>query len=269
MAYTCAVPGINLADYSKGPLQRGWGNPCSGTMARVQLTVAAVSVDTRLAELVGLIMRANERDGYRYRAVDTGAYNCRKIAGTDTWSNHAWGAAVDCNWQSNPFTAALQTDRPAWEIDRWARYGWAWGGKYTGKKDAMHSEFMGTPAQAQAALVLARKELGSTTAATPTGGFLMALTDAQQLRLLEWADKGLYSLANVRENTDRLPAIHAAVDQLRWGVLDESQGLRVAVAGLYARLADGAEITAEELAAVIPEGLAGAVVDELQRRQTS
>lgn len=180
MAYVCAVPGINLADYSKDAQQRGWGSPCSGTMARVQLTVAAVSVDTRVAELVGLIMRANERDGYRYRAADTGAYNCRKISGTDVWSNHAWGAAVDCNWQSNPFTATLQTDRPSWEIDRWARYGWAWGGKYTGKKDAMHNEFMGTPAQAQAALVLARKELGSTTAATPTGGFLMALSDAQQ-----------------------------------------------------------------------------------------
>jgi peptidoglycan hydrolase-like protein with peptidoglycan-binding domain len=160
MAYTCAIPGISLTNYTFGPLSKGWGSPCAGQYARVQLTVAAVSVHVGLAELVGLIMRANETQGYRYRQPDTGAYNCRKIAGTTTWSNHAWGLAVDANWQTNPFTADLRTDRPSWEIQRWNRFGFAWGGHYTGRKDAMHTEFMGTPDQAQAALVLARTELG-------------------------------------------------------------------------------------------------------------
>jgi uncharacterized protein with LGFP repeats len=44
----------------------------------------------------------------------------------------------------------------------WNRYGFAWGGNYNAPTlpDGMHHEFMGTPAQAQAATVLARNELG-------------------------------------------------------------------------------------------------------------
>ena len=30
------------------------------------------------------------------------AYNCRTIEGTTSWSVHAFGAAIDTNWQRNP-----------------------------------------------------------------------------------------------------------------------------------------------------------------------
>jgi len=156
-----AVPGIDLRDYSRDAQQKGWGAPCSARRATVTLRAARVTVDVRLAELVGLIMPANEAQGYVYRAADTGAYNCRKIAGTTRWSNHAWGIAIDENWTTNPFTSPLTTDKPRWLIDRWNRYGFAWGGDYSGRKDPMHFEFMGSPAQAQAALELARRELGN------------------------------------------------------------------------------------------------------------
>jgi D-alanyl-D-alanine carboxypeptidase len=154
-----SVRGIDLLDYSRNAQQKGWGAPCAARLATVTLRVARVTVDVRLAELVGLIMRANEARGYVYRAADTGAYNCRKIAGTTRWSNHAWAIAIDENWQTNPFTSPLRTDKPRWLIDRWNRYGFAWGGDYSGRKDPMHFEFMGSPAQAQAALELARREL--------------------------------------------------------------------------------------------------------------
>lgn len=159
MPFAVAVSGVNLSNYWQTLSQRGWGSPCSGQRATVRLSQAAVSVDVRLAELVGLIMRANERDGYGYRAADTGAYNCRRVAGTRSWSWHAWALAIDENWQTNPYTAPLRTDKPEWLVRRWNRYGFAWGGHYSGRKDAMHFEFMGTPAQAQAALELARREL--------------------------------------------------------------------------------------------------------------
>lgn len=167
MGFDNLVPGVNISDYSKSPSQRGWGSPCSVRLATVQLAEARVSVDHRLAELVGLIMLANEADGYRYRRADTGAYNCRKIAGTSTWSWHAWALAIDQNWQSNPYSSRLITDMPEWLVRRWNRYGFAWGGHYRGKKDAMHVEFMGTPHQAQLALEMARRELGGKVAPPP------------------------------------------------------------------------------------------------------
>jgi peptidoglycan hydrolase-like protein with peptidoglycan-binding domain len=161
MAYPCAVPGINLGDYSTRLPRAGWPAACGGTYGRVAINDAgaAVTVDVAIAELVGLIMRRNQADGYAYRPGDTGAYNCRKIAGTNTWSLHAYGLAIDENWSTNPYTSPLKTDKPAWLVQRWNRYGFAWGGHYSGSKDAMHFEFMGTPAQAAAATVLARAEL--------------------------------------------------------------------------------------------------------------
>lgn len=163
MTAAVAIPGLSLADYSRDPEARGWGPPCSATLVRVQLTEAAVSVDARAAELTGLIMRANEKDGYRYRQADTGAYNCRHIGSNPRlpWSIHAWALAVDANWQTNPMTRPLHTDRPRWELDRWNRFGFAWGGDYKPPTDpdAMHTEFMGTPAQAAQLTTIARREL--------------------------------------------------------------------------------------------------------------
>jgi hypothetical protein len=163
MAFPCAIPGINLSDYSRLP-RAGWPGACAGSYARVVINSAgaAVSVDAAIAELVGLIMHANERDGYHYRPGDTGAYNCRKISGSSVWSNHAYGLAIDENWSTNPMARPLKTDKPSWLIQRWNRYGFAWGGNYTGSTppDTMHFEFMGTPAQAAAATALARAELG-------------------------------------------------------------------------------------------------------------
>jgi hypothetical protein len=99
--------------------------------------------------------------------------------------------------------------------------------------------------------------------------FLMALTEAEQRRILAFADQTAYLFPTVKGNTDLLPVMAKAVGELHWGVLNEEQGLRVAVAGLYAKLAEagpGATISAQEIAAAIPDGIASDVVDELQRR---
>jgi hypothetical protein len=162
MPYPCAIPGINLGDYSTRLPRVGWPGACAGSYARVQINDAgaAVTVDRAIAELVALIMHANEAQGYHYRPADTGAYNCRKISGTNVWSLHAYGLAIDENWSTNPYTSPLRTDKPGCLVELWNRYGFAWGGHYSGSKDAMHFEFMGTPAQAVQALALARSELG-------------------------------------------------------------------------------------------------------------
>jgi hypothetical protein len=159
----CAIPGIDLSDYSS-PLPRpGWGNHCAMTLAPVILSNGVTfEVNARIAELVTLIMNANLAQGYSYRQADTLSYKCRSISGSSQWSMHAWALAIDENWTTNPQAAPLRTDRPAWEVRRWMRYGFAWGGNYVSptRPDAMHNEFMGTPAQSDQATTLARQELG-------------------------------------------------------------------------------------------------------------
>ena len=75
---------------------------------------------------------------YAIRTADTGAYNCRRATGSPSWSKHAWGVAVDVNWQTNPFGSRLVTDMPDWFVRLWLDEGWGWGGNWRGKKDAMH-----------------------------------------------------------------------------------------------------------------------------------
>ena len=95
-----------------------------------------------------------ESHGYYIRPADTGAYNCRYIAGTTTWSNHSTGTAVDVNWQSNPRASHLITDMPPAMIRAIEAIEtvdgiqvFRWGGRYSNSPDAMHFEVMVTPEQ--------------------------------------------------------------------------------------------------------------------------
>lgn len=148
---------------------KGWGQPGSRYRAAniVRLDVAGVTVYVHrdVAVIFAYFLRdldthlrrkgkslAKERDDWGYAH--------RYISGTTTWSNHAWGLAVDANAIRNPYVKRLVT-----EFDpRWVRWLLAgkyknlirWGGDYSGRKDAMHFEFMGTPAQARALTALLR-----------------------------------------------------------------------------------------------------------------
>jgi hypothetical protein len=118
-----------------------------------------VSVHKRIARLVQILADETERRGYLAKLGQTGAYNCRSIAGTKTPSNHSWGLAIDWNWQSNPYSSSRTHTNPQWMYDLWARYGFANGSMYSGPWDWMHFEFMGWPAQADALTALAIAEI--------------------------------------------------------------------------------------------------------------
>jgi LysM repeat protein len=85
----------------------------------------------------------------------TAGYNCRAVAGTNVWSEHAYGTAIDVNPLQNPMI------RPGWTTAGAARYhdrdrhligmihragaaraflrnGFGWGGTWTSLKDYMH-----------------------------------------------------------------------------------------------------------------------------------
>lgn len=126
---------------------RGWGKPCPDTKLE---TIYVGGIKLRVHQIVAPIMggfvdEIVER-GYQVQNIaDDWGYACRKIAGSNSWSNHAWGLAIDLNATTNPMGRKLVTDMPQWVIESSAKWGLAWGGNYKTLKDAMHFEFMGTP----------------------------------------------------------------------------------------------------------------------------
>ena len=100
-------------------------------------------------------------DNRSMAADNTSGYNCRRVAGTTTWSAHAYGAAIDLNPVQNPdLTGATvapragrrfaATDRSAGAdappgvitadgpvVRAFARIGWEWGGTWS-SQDYQH-----------------------------------------------------------------------------------------------------------------------------------
>ena len=143
------------------------------------IRVAAPTVEafTRLAAIL-------VRHGYDIRPADTDSYVCRTITGGKLKSLHAYGIAVDVNWQTNPYrdhpgtrgpvfsSKATQEDRAAEvragradtdmtpamiaEIEAMrTRAGlqvFKWGGHFGTLKDAMHFELDVGPAELAAGL---------------------------------------------------------------------------------------------------------------------
>jgi hypothetical protein len=146
---------VNLTDYANTAAQRGWGQgwpSCSGVKSAGTSIITAdrsgtrLSVHKRIARLVDILIDWTESTGYLLKPGQCGGYNCRAIGGTRSPSNHSWGLAVDLNWLDNTFNSTGRHALPVSVARMWNRYGFAWGGDYSGPmKDWMHLEFMGTP----------------------------------------------------------------------------------------------------------------------------
>jgi D-alanyl-D-alanine carboxypeptidase-like protein len=131
---------------------RGWGPgwPTDRRKDMAWITVRGVTcpagVHKTLAPLVGWLFEETLQRGYDLRPGWCWGYCNRPIRGTSVASNHSWGLAVDLNAPTNPMVSPLRTDMPKWMVQLWKDNGFAWGGDYTGRKDAMHMEYMGRPA---------------------------------------------------------------------------------------------------------------------------
>jgi hypothetical protein len=102
-------------------------------------------------------------DNRSMAANNTSGYNCRRVAGTDRWSTHAFGGAIDVNPVQNPYVVGSSLQPAAGRrfaaIDRspgaarshpgairtgdvvvraFARIGWEWGGDWSTSKDYQH-----------------------------------------------------------------------------------------------------------------------------------
>lgn len=106
---------------------------------------------------VRLVDRYGGDDRRSMRADNTSAFNCRYVAGTTTWSQHAYGRAIDVNPVENPFVdgshvsprkgrryADRTRERRGMIFERddvwrgFRRIGWEWGGTWTGAQDYQH-----------------------------------------------------------------------------------------------------------------------------------
>jgi len=134
-------------------LRSWWAPACTGPFTKVALHGdGAVTVRSSVVDAVHALNRCLEVHGYRTRAADTGGYNCRRITGGTGYSLHAYGTAIDINWQTNPYGPRLVTDMPREMITAikgirtvTGRQVWRWGGDYAGNKDAMHFEIIVSP----------------------------------------------------------------------------------------------------------------------------
>lgn len=90
-------------------------------------------------------------------ANNTSAFNCRRVAGTSTWSQHSYGRAIDINPVQNPYVSGSTVSPPAGSayLNRgsvrpgmivsggpahtaFRRIGWGWGGDWSSSKDYQH-----------------------------------------------------------------------------------------------------------------------------------
>ena len=97
-------------------------------------------------------------------ADNTSAFNCRFVAGTNRWSTHAYGKAIDLNPIENPYvTSSGHVSPPAGEpyadrsrqakgmvhggdvvVRAFRRIGWKWGGNWDWPRDYQHFSATGT-----------------------------------------------------------------------------------------------------------------------------
>jgi poly-gamma-glutamate synthesis protein (capsule biosynthesis protein) len=97
------------------------------------------------------------------RANNTSAFNCRFVAGTTRWSEHAYGRAIDLNPVQNPYVSNGVASPPSGQkyvnrsrkhkgmirpggvvVRAFASVGWEWGGFWTSPKDYQHFSSTGS-----------------------------------------------------------------------------------------------------------------------------
>jgi hypothetical protein len=99
--------------------------------------------------------------GSDFRSIEadnTSAFNCRNSTGSSSWSNHAYGLAIDINPIENPYVSASGSTahaasrsflnrsriRPGMAysggvlVSAFRSAGWGWGGSWSGVKDYQH-----------------------------------------------------------------------------------------------------------------------------------
>ena len=95
---------------------------------------ASASVDKKFQRQFQGLIDELEQSGYKISRID--GYNNRKIAGSNQWSSHAYGAAIDINPLQNMPGQAGDLPFNAGQIA--SKYGLGWGATFRSNPDPMH-----------------------------------------------------------------------------------------------------------------------------------
>jgi hypothetical protein len=123
----------------------------------VRAAMAASYADGFRIERMRLIDRFGADDDRSMAANNSSAFNCRRIAGTSSWSEHAYGRAIDLNPVQNPYVrgntvepaagrayldrAVVRTGmltRDGATVQAFLQRGWGWGGDWASSRDYQH-----------------------------------------------------------------------------------------------------------------------------------
>jgi hypothetical protein len=148
------------------PSTKGWGPGWPNCQREAMVTVPPFvgGFHRDIAELMGLLVAEMRRRGFVFLEPGCWGFGCRatKGGGGDVPSFHSWGLAADINAPLNVFGAPEETSQIAtthrWVVPLMATYGFFWLGPTI--KDWMHFSFVGSPQDAAAMTVKARRELG-------------------------------------------------------------------------------------------------------------
>ncbi len=153
----CPVPLADLRHLTLSYVDLDGAARTGGLVVHADVADDVVTVFERLYDARFPIARMRTVDAYggdddrSMAANNTSAYNCRTVAGQSTWSDHAYGRAVDINPVQNPYLTggavlppggAAYVDRSAVADERgvvtadgvvaqaFAAVGWEWGGAW-------------------------------------------------------------------------------------------------------------------------------------------
>jgi hypothetical protein len=124
-----------------------WGSPLIGTYL-IPGSVVALSMRKEIAPLLVAVARDFHREVEPLRKGECWGFNPKHIEGSTSWSNHAWGGAIDLNAPEHAM-GAKNTFSPAKQaaihkiLTRYTFQGHKlirWGGDYSGRHDDMHVE---------------------------------------------------------------------------------------------------------------------------------
>jgi len=144
-----------------------WG--FDGEVHRGEMVVAAASADDVLAafrdmfderfpiEKIRLVDEYGADDDLSMEDNNTSAFNCRRVTGGTSYSQHSYGNAIDINPVQNPYVRGTTVlppegrdylDRtdvrqgmivdPGPALDAFREIGWGWGGEWDTLKDYQH-----------------------------------------------------------------------------------------------------------------------------------
>ncbi len=125
-----------------------------GDVLKAMRALLAARFEIRRMELID---RYGGDDHRSMDADNTSAFNCRFVAGTTRWSEHAFGRAIDVNPVENPYVSGDHVSPPAGRpyanrsrrapgmvhrgdaaFRAFARVGWEWGGDWSPARDYQH-----------------------------------------------------------------------------------------------------------------------------------